>query len=413
MKLHRIYWILGFCLLLSCQPATDIHLKEGLWRMELLLHPGVVLPFTFELNPTEENYTLTIINSDERIKVEDIRTSGDSIFIRMPIFDTEFRGKIVDTGLIEGYWYNYSRSKDYRIAFRARAGESTRFPLISENMPTQIDSVWQVNFQPEPPDQAYAAVGKFTAEKNHLYGTFLTETGDYRYLEGVVDGDSVKLSAFDGEHAFLFLAALQPDGSLHGKFYSGNHWQESWQATPNPEATLRDADSLTFLKPGYDRFTFTFPDLEGNPVSLDDPRYQGKVVIVQLMGSWCPNCMDETKLMARWYDQYKDKGLEVIGLAFERAKDPERAAASIRRLTDYFAVSYEILLAHTSTNKLEASEKLPMLNQVMAFPTTLFLDRKGNIRRIHTGFSGPGTGKPYEEFVAEYSAFVEEMLGEE
>ncbi|MEZ4777406.1 MAG: TlpA disulfide reductase family protein [Bacteroidia bacterium] len=413
MKSTGILHILWLSLFLSCQPkTTSVTLQEGIWRMELFLLPGATLPFTFELKKSENDYTITIINSEERIKVDDIRTQGDSIFIRMPIFDTEFVGKIRDAGSFSGDWHNYSRSNDYKIAFRATAGENLRFPLISQKTPAVIDNTWKADFASMPPEEPYVAIGKFSQTGHHLTGTFLTEIGDYRYLEGAVDGDSLKLSAFDGEHAFLFLAEKQPDESLSGKFFSGNHWEETWQAVPDPEAVLRDADSLTFLKPGYSQFAFTFPNLEGNPVSLSDIRYVGKVVIVQLMGSWCPNCMDETKLMARWYDKYREEGLEVIGLAFERAKTPEAAAASIKRLTDYFAVSYEILLAQNSDDKIEASEKLPMLNQVMAFPTTIFIDRKGNIRRIHTGFSGPGTGKPYEEFVKEYSAFVEELLGE-
>lgn len=413
MKFTGILHILGLSLLLSCQPqTTQVALQEGVWRMELFLLPGATLPFTFELQKSEDAYSIIINNSEERIKVEEIRVAGDSIFIRMPVFDTEFKGKITDAGSFIGYWHNYSRSNDYKIAFRATAGENLRFPQIFPQPPAIIDSVWKADFASVPPEKPYIAVGRFTQNQHHLSGTFLTEVGDYRYLEGAVDGDSVKLSAFDGEHAFLFLAELQSDGTLSGKFFSGNHWEETWQAVPDPEAVLRDADSLTFLKAGYSQFAFTFPNLEGNPVSLSDIRYAGKVVIVQLMGSWCPNCMDETKLMARWYDKYREEGLEVIGLAFERAKTPEAAVASIKRLTDYFAVSYEILLAQNSDDKIEASEKLPMLNQVMAFPTTIFIDRRGNIRRIHTGFSGPGTGKPYEEFVKEYSAFVEELLGE-
>ncbi|MEZ4830017.1 MAG: TlpA disulfide reductase family protein [Bacteroidia bacterium] len=411
--MSRIISLFFLSLMLSCQSSDVILPKEGLWRTELSLYPGVSLPFTFMLQQTETGWVATVINGEEKIQSEEFRVSGDSVFFRQPVFDTEFRGKIVDAGKIEGNWYDYSRDNNYHIPFQAVAGETARFPFQSEKSPAEIAPVWRADFQPEtPPGNAYSTVGKFEQNGNQLTGTFLTETGDYRFLEGVVDGDSVKLSAFDGSHAFLFLAEKQEAGTLSGKFYSGIHSVESWTAVVEPEAKLRDADSLTFLKPGYDTFTFSFPNLEGKTVSLEDDQYKGKVVIVQLLGSWCPNCLDETKLMKQWYEKYQDEGLEIVGLAFERTKDHELAVASLGRLRDYFGITYEILLAQTGGEKIDPVEKLPMLNHIMAFPTTIFIDRKGNIRRIHTGFSGPGTGKPYEEFVTEYGTFVEEMLGE-
>ena len=248
-------------------------------------------------------------------------------------------------------------------------------------------------------------------EGQQVQGTFLTETGDYRFLEGVVDGSTLKLSCFDGEHAFLFIADLSGGDSLSGTFWSGNHWEEPWWAVTDPEAELRDPTELTYLRKGFENFSFSFPDLNGDPVSLNDERYQGKVVIVQIMGSWCPNCLDETKLYKKWYDRYQEQGLEIIGLAFERSQgDMALARQNVQRLKDKLGLEYKILIAAADHDKDAADKALPMLNHVLSYPTSIFIDREGQVRKIHTGFNGPGTGVYYSRFVEEYEAFLEKLL---
>jgi thiol-disulfide isomerase/thioredoxin len=173
---------------------------------------------------------------------------------------------------------------------------------------------------------------------------------------------------------------------------------------PNPE-------TLTFLNPGYKRLAFSFKDIEGNVVSLSDKRFRNKVVIVQLMGSWCPNCMDETSYLVDVYKKYHAEGLEVIALAFERESDELNAIRNLSRWRTHFSIPYTILLAGSSS-KDEASEKLPMLNRVLSFPTTIIIDRKMKVRRIYTGFSGPGTGEYYTDFTNRMDLLLVDLLGE-
>jgi len=131
------------------------------------------------------------------------------------------------------------------------------------------------------------------------------------------------------------------------------------------------------------------------------------------MGSWCPNCMDETRLYCRWYEKYQPQGLEIIALAYERASDFPTAVRSISRLKQHFNCGYEFLIANYSTDKEAAARTLPMLNRVIAYPTSIFIDRQGRVRKIHTGFNGPGTGPLYTRFVEQYTAFIEQLLAEE
>ena len=53
-----------------------------------------------------------------------------------------------------------------------------------------------------------------------------------------------------------------------------------------------------------------------------------------------------------------------------------------------------------------------MLNHVLSYPTTIFIDKKGVVRKIHTGFNGPATGEKYTEFKTEFEGFVGELIDE-
>ena len=381
--LRLILFLFPICLLWACQPPEQaLQPKTGIWRASLDLGEAN-LPVNFELSHTDTDWHVTFINGKERLQTESVEVRDDSVFIQMAVFDSRFVAALTDTAHMRGYWQDFSRGPDYRIPFVATAGEVSRFAIHNSAPPTQLAGRWETTFSQGSTDEAYPeypAVAVFQQEIRRLVGTFLTETGDYRFLQGAVDGDSLKLSAFDGSHAFLFLADLSSD-TLHGVFYSGNHWKEPWIAIRNPKASLRSPDSLTFLNPGYESLAFTFPNLAGEEISLSDRRYQGKAIIVQLMGSWCPNCMDESKLFSRFYQQYQGQGLEIIALAFERGSNPEMAQRNLSRLRDRFGIGYELLLADFTGEKDAAMKALPMINHVMAFPTAFFIDRNGSIRK--------------------------------
>jgi thiol-disulfide isomerase/thioredoxin len=222
----------------------------------------------------------------------------------------------------------------------------------------------------------------------------------------------MKFSVFDGAHAFLFSGKIAGD-NMKGAFYSGNHYKSLFKGVRNADYELPDEDTLTFLNEGYDTLEFSFPDMEGNQVSLSDDQFQDKVVIVQIMGSWCPNCLDESKYYSQYFKENSNEGLEFLTLAFEYAKTPEKAIASLKRLKERVGIEYPILLAQYGTSdKKEAQKKLPMLNHVLSYPTTIFIDKKGKVRKIHTGFNGPATGDKYVEFKTEFERFVGELLAE-
>tara|TARA_R110002153_G_scaffold30587_7_gene93843 strand:- start:568 stop:1800 length:1233 start_codon:yes stop_codon:yes gene_type:complete len=397
-----------FMLIVGCKEKNqNSNLKEGIWRVELDVMDNQVLPFNLKVNKEVNGiYTMQIINAEEVIVIDEIVIHGDSIILQTPVFEGYLAGTFTDTE-IKGQFIK--ESLDRIVPFTAIYGIEERFDSETKIANKDVSGIWETYFSPDS-DEEYVGKGIFLQEDNRVTGTFRTTTGDYRYLDGVMDGDSLKLSAFDGAHAFLFTAKVT-DSSMIGIFYSGNHFKEPFVSTRNDGYELPDPDSLTFINEGYDKLAFTFPDSDGNMVSLDDDEYQNKVVIVQLMGTWCPNCLDESNFLV---DYLKDnENLKVIGLAFESAKTEEKAFKGIERLKDRTGLSYPILLAQFgSVDKVEAQQKLPMLNHILSYPTTIFIDKKGEVRKIHTGFNGPATGDKFVEFKKNFNQVVTELLNE-
>jgi thiol-disulfide isomerase/thioredoxin len=398
-----VLWLFFGC----SEVKHQVNLNEGIWRGSLTVKDNQVLPFNFKIYKAEKNLKMDIHNAEEIITVDEIYLEGDSITIKMPVFEGYIVGKYSDSSISGDF---IIESLDRVVPFEATYNMTNRFPTTLESE-VNISGIWETEFSPGTED-SYMGKGIFDFDGDKTAGTFRTPTGDYRFLEGVIDGDSLKISAFDGAHAFLFTAKVT-DSTMDGVFYSGNHFKEPFTAKKNPYFELPSADSLTFLKEGFDKFAFSFPDLADNQVSLEDDKFKDKVVLVQIMGSWCPNCLDETKFLVNYLENNANENLEVIGLAFEYAKTATGAKKSIQRLVDRIQVNYPILLAQYGTSdKSKAQEKLPMLNHVLSYPTTIFIDKKGNVRKIHTGFNGPATGEKFVEFKKEFNSFLNKLLTE-
>jgi thiol-disulfide isomerase/thioredoxin len=407
---HKTLLILLFSMLFGTAFGQTV-LKTGIWRGVLKTASGNDLPFNFEVSDTAGKQQLAIINGDERFKVTDIRVAGDSIFIPMPLFDSEFRLKLTGDNL-SGKWVKHLGTQDVAMDFTAVPGQSYRFFNTAQAPLYNVSGRWSAIFGEG--DSRDTTVGEFKQDGAKLTGTFLTTTGDYRYLEGTVAGDSLYLSCFDGGHAFIFKAKITPAQTLtDGKFYAGYSGLDQWSAVRNENAKLPDAYSLTVLKPGYNKIDFTFKDINGKPVSLSDARFKNKVVIVQILGSWCPNCMDETTFFVNdYYKKYHPKGVEIIGLAYERTTDFAKSQHTLQQLKDHFNIPYPLLITGYTPGKGDPQKSLPMLADFKGFPTTIIIDKKGNVRKIHTGFSGPGTGNYYTAFIDEFDKLTDDLLAE-
>lgn len=406
-------WMLPMIAMLglaSCA-RTDGGPRDGVWRAVLQV-PGGELPFSIEFKHEQGGRVAYLVNGADRTRVNEIAVDDDTVTLRMPGFNNRIEAKLESDTLSGTLLMVKPKGKDQTIPFRARYGDAFRFSPgadgPAESGAPDVTGRWAVTFADGGKNTP--AIGELKQAGRIVTGTFLTPTGDHRFLAGELRGRELRLSKFDGGHVFLYHATLAEDGTLAGKFWSGIAFEDGFTARRDDNASLGDADQATKLVSG-DRFDFRFPDLGGVNVSLRDQFFKGKVVVVALAGSWCPNCHDEAQLLVDMHKRKRAQGFEVVSLMFEQFGDFNRAAEATYRFREQYGIEYTTLIAGIS-DKDDAASRLPQLNGVFAFPTTLFVDRGGKVRKVHTGFAGPATGEHHTKMVREFERTVDMLLAE-
>ncbi|MCU7693793.1 peroxiredoxin family protein [Haoranjiania flava] len=388
--------------------AQDI--PEGKWLGQLHRPDGINIPFQFETATVNGSTQVHFINAEERLLADEIEFNGDSVKLTMPFFDAWFMVKPSYQELV-GNYYKRSGEKITIIPFSLAFDNTQRFQ--SKRPPTaDISGKWSVRLGENMQDTGIGIFKQHASGK--LTGTILTPTGDYRYMEGIVDGDSLKLSVFDGGFAMLLTAAIRDKNTITGgTLYSGISGKQSWSATRNDAIQLQE-EPASKMRPGENKLNFSFPALTtGEMISINDKRYKGKVVLVQILGSWCPNCMDETAFLSDYYNKNKQRGLEVIGIAYERTTDIGKNKKLLEPYIKRFNVQYPILQPPVAVSDPQRTEKtLPQIDKISAFPSLIYIDRKGIVRKIYSGFSGPATGEFYENYKQKFYAEMDKLLGE-
>jgi peroxiredoxin len=401
MKTLKITFLAIILILgLNSFQQTTKPMKEGIWRGVYTV-PGNEIPFLFEVKAN----SVYLINGEDRFQSKTIDYRGDSALIVFDLYDAVLKCKMEETGL-QGKLVKTSNGKiSSEVPFKAEFGNSNRFAPSTEKPAISLAGTWDM-IMGEGSD-VEKTVGIFNLKGYILTGSILTTTGDYRFLEGIAHGKSFELSAFGGSTPYLLKGEFTGENSFNGEFITPRG-STKLTATRNAKAALPDAYTVTKLKDGFSTIAFSFPNLEGKKVSLTDPAYKNKVVIVTLLGSWCPNCLDENRFLAEWYKANRQRGIEIIGLGFERKPDFESARKSLSALKTRLGIDYEILFA--GQVGADAAKSLPQLNGIASYPTTIFIDKKGNVRKIHSGFSGPATGKFFDEFKTEFNELIDHLL---
>ena len=404
--------------LVACRPAElpKPVAIEGTWR-GVLTSPGGELPFALRITRRGDGLSAVVVNGAEQAPASGVSAAGSSVTIRFDWYDSAVNADVSNDGnAMTGVWTKTGSTGRSRMHFRATRGKWPRFQTAAAENRTSINDVsgiWKATFVDS--QGASPARGEFHQDPgtSHVVGTFLTPTGDDRYLEGSFENGVLRLSTFDGAHAFLFQARASSDGTLVGDYWSRDSYHATWKATRTDDqgATLPDGWKDVALTNADGRFQFRFPDLAGNPVALSDERFRGKVVLVNIFGSWCPNCNDEAPLLAAWDRQYRHQGLEIVGLAYELTGSESRDREMVRRFAKRYGIEYTRLLAGVS-DKAKASATLPDITHVLAFPTSIFIGRDGKVRKIYSGFAGPGTGDHYDKLRTATESLIGTLLSE-
>lgn len=371
-----------------------------------------------------------ILNGQEKIYLDSFETESTGggfasigrghASISFNQYDSTLAGEQIEFGCVipvsysdwmpSGNWFKKRGESFAAVPFTIRDAKSSndRFDVIEgAGQPASYTGRWLVKF--ESSDDL--AVSEFEVDENQIAsGTFMTTTGDYRYLAGRVDGDLMRLSTFDGAHAFLFHARMQDDGTIEGDFWSGNWWHETWTATRDDDATLPDAFEQTVIADDEALDDMVFKNLDGEPTRvldvLDDSG--SKARIIEIFGTWCPNCSDAGRELVSLREQYGDD-LAVVGLAFEITEDFDRSVQQVTRHHEHIETDWPILIAGLS-DKDKASMALPVLDKVRSYPTLIFLDRNNAVQGVYSGFSGPATGDAYTKQRERFEKLIDSMI---
>ena len=414
LALMKNFIILAVALsLISCESTNNqgaenrISIPATPWRFTLNIN-GHSLPFngTFS-NVEKRSATLTLRNADEKIIIENVILRNDSVIVELPFFNTEMHLRVESPFMLSGVWVNLDK-EDYRIPLNAEQGQDFRFTNTGSQL--QLPSKYMAKFELGT-DTEYPAVLLLENNSGKLTGTFLTETGDYRYLEGNIMNKSVYLSTFDGSHALYFQAEIKADSLVNGIFKSGKNYVTDWMAFADSTATLKKPEEITSIK-GSDSMDINLRNQDGEVVDWAGLDLDGKVVILDIMGTWCPNCMDASRALKELATPYSENDLVVVPVLFEYRDDLTKARKAFSEYSERLNIPETFLFGGKASKKV-ATKKFPMLSSISSFPTLVFVGRDRQIAEVYTGFYGPGTGEYYNEFMRNKEKLLARLVNDE
>ena len=376
---------------------------------EIQLNDRLQIQVTASLAEKNSKSPITIYNGKEVYQLSVNKRIGDTIVYQFPAQDAEWRIAFNDDfSEARGWWVNYNKKVPLRYPVHLYMTLSEMIPKPDSIFP-ELFGRWKVLFEPGTPNEE-VLVGVFQQEMNgRIFGSFLSETGDYRYLHGYAANGKLHLQTYTGYWAFVVEADLNGSNEMTGVFYSGGKSSSSFKAIKDETVQLRDEAELTYLIKRDERVVLNnLSKLNGRKTNLDLSKNR-QLTLIQIMGTWCPNCIDEANLLKELHAAYGKQGLEIIALGFEVGTDTKKQRSRLKRFVKDLQVNYPVYLAGTSS-KEAAAAYFPMLNGIMSFPTSILVDEQGKIIAIHTGFSGPATGAAYTELVNKYKQEIENAL---
>lgn len=411
MKIHSAYLpamklLSTFLLLFTVLTGFGQSLKSGKWSGEITYEKHKV-PFQFEVIPTGGDVPeIIFINGRERRSIKNATVEGDSIFIPLDPFDVSLRAKFGAMSLTGEYVKHY---RNARMPLSARFG-GVRFSKKSTKPAVTLEKRWKMTFSPDSPSMS-DGVGLFEQIGDKVTGTVMSETSDYRYFEGIIDGDSIKLSSFDGAHAFMILGKKIGKNDWTGEIVFDNTYTEPWKAIHDTDAELINPFDLVKVEKGTHKPYYDLLGAGTGKGAVDPFKYEGKVLLIQLFGTWCPNSHDQTRYLVDWYKENDSKNVAILASSYEANYSQEYG---LKRLEEYRVsngITYDLVLGGR-LSKTGAAMSLPFVDRIKAFPTLVIVDKDGYTRYVHSYFNGPATGKYYEAFDVRFNQIVDELLAE-
>ena len=388
----------------ACNRTPD--LAPGQYRAVLKLPLGE-LPVGLEVT---QGGKVAFVNGANRVIAEQATIDGDTLNLAFPSYDSTISATQQDDGTLSGVATLRRRTGPVQVPFVATPNTPWRFWQAPKPATARLAGTWLIT--PAGPAAERGLLLLTEQGGGVLTGSVQWPSGDERWLTGQVNGAQFALSTFDGNQGGVWRGTLRDNGSIAGESFDATSTTPNrWTARRQGDAPEDQVAAIGEETPPVDRIAFTFPDMTGKPVSLADERFRGKVVVVSIGGTWCPNCHDESAFLAPYVKKRRPEGLEAIALQFEYTDDVARSSAQARKFAARYGIDYPMLIAGKATPE-DSARALPDIGGVKVYPTTLFIDRKGKLRAIHTGYAGPATGELNRKAMADFDALVSKLLAE-
>jgi thiol-disulfide isomerase/thioredoxin len=389
----------------SASSASNI---AGLWDAKIVANQ-LEIPFRFEIAQNGSQVQGFFFEGDRKIASSSGSFSGGHLILEYDILETTLEVTFLDDQFAGTY--RFKRSNGQPLLIRAR-----RFvpaPADASSAPA-ISGSWEMRRVPQEVK---------TASDNQTWNLFLRQSGaevsgsilrvdgDTGFLIGSWQNGRLVLSHFAGQGPLLFEAKLNADRTLAISLNRGANYiavsksEARAKGVPDPP----DPTRYTSVKDPTVPLRFSFPGLDGKIVSNTDPQFKGKVVLLAIGGSWCPNCQDEASFLVDLYKEFHSQGLEIVGLMFEADADPALARPRVQTFIRRFGIPYPMLLAGTPD---DIDKRIPQLVNFGAYPTSIFLGRDGRVRSVHAGFASQATGQEYVRLKGEVRGLVQRLLTE-
>ncbi len=394
--------ILAIFCLVACQKAPDP--VAGLWQADLENGSAPTIAFQIEVVREGDSVRGALVNGPDREEATSGSFDGKNLLLKFNFYDAELKAELVDGKMVGEFVRQRGKTRTGRKFTASR--DLPAFAATTAG--PDLSGDWLLKVGEGDEQRVWSATLKQEGEK--LGGTVIPISGDWGNLSGYVKDGQLYLSRFDGIRGLLWTAKLAEDGTLVGTFGAERKVVgERFDKAISQGAKPQDPGSYTSVKDPNEPFVFEGVGLDGKRVASTDPRFDGKVVLLTITGTWCPNCHDEAPVLVDLYKRYKDQGLEVVGLAYEYTGNVERDLELLKIYAQRHSIDFPLLLAGT-TEPGEIARTLPQLVNFGAYPTTIYLNRDGKVDYIHAGFESKVTGERHSKLVTEMEERVKQLL---
>ena len=402
----RRFWALSLlAFAAACVPsAGQAQSIDGLWDATVTMH-NVSVPFRIELSSKGTEVTSYFFNGDEKVNPSTQGFFRDGFLdLKFASYATELKATFKD-GILTG---SYIGGPGSSYPFQAKRHNPSLTDAAGSSAPL-IGGRWEIQVKSPKGESAWHFIVKQSAPS--ISAAILRVDGDTGTLYGGYRDGKFVLSHFTGERPYYVEVTPLADGSLQLELSNNRETQTLIALRPEAArakglAPPEDPTQHTKLKNPNEPLHFSFPDLQGRIVSDRDARFRGKVVLVNITGSWCPNCHDEAPFLEALYQKYHDQGLEIVALDFEPAEQL-RDLSRLRAFVQRYGIEYTYLVAGEPS---QLNERIPQAENLNAWPTTFFVGRDGLVHDVHTGFTSRASGSFDSDLKDQFTTDVARLL---